>query len=76
MTTTGLVRRGIYAVPVIGRIAREVIEGDADNKWYLAVALLSLWILAGMAWGLPALVVPFALAVPMCLVMLVALTRG
>ncbi|MGY6411323.1 MAG: hypothetical protein ACXIUV_09915 [Alkalilacustris sp.] len=69
-------RRGIYATPIVGRIAREVIDGDRDNKWYLAVALLALWIFAGMAWGLAALVVPFALAAPMCLVMLVALTRG
>ena len=72
---TGL-RRGVYATPIVGRIAREVIDGDRDNKWYLAVALLALWILAGMTWGLAALVVPFALAAPMCIVMLVALTRG
>jgi hypothetical protein len=68
--------RGIAALPLIGRIAREVAEGPADNKWYLAVALLTLWILAGMSWGLAAVVMPFLLAVPFCLAMLVALTRG
>ena len=69
-------RRGVYAMPLVGRIAREVIEGDSDNKYYLIVILLTLWIVAGMTWGLPALVVPFIMAAPLCLVMLVALTRG
>lgn len=76
MATRTRFHRALYAVPMVGRIAREVREGDADNKWYLTVALLALWIMAVMTWGLPALVVPFALAAPMCLVMLVALTRG
>ena len=69
-------RRGIYAVPVVGRITREVAEGDADNKWYLGVTLLTLWVLAGMTWGLPAVVFPFVALAPLCLIMLVALTRG
>jgi hypothetical protein len=68
--------RSITAIPMIGRIAREVVEGPADTKWYLAVTLLTLWILAGMTWGLAAVVMPFLMAVPLCLMMLVALTRG
>jgi flagellar biosynthesis component FlhA len=71
-----MLRRGVYAIPVLGRITREVAEGDTDNKWYLAVILLTLWILAGMTWGLPAVVVPFVMAAPLCLVMLILLTRG
>ena len=69
-------RRGVHAIPLLGRITREVTEGDRDNKYYLAVILLTLWLMAGMTWGLPALVVPFVMAAPLCLVMLVALTRG
>lgn len=68
--------RGLYATPILGRIAREVIEGDRDNKYYLLVAVLSLWTLAGVTWGLPAVVAPFVLAAPLCLVMLVAISRG
>ena len=71
-----MLRRGLYATPVLGRISREVVEGSPDNKWYLAMMLVTLWILAGMTWGLPALVVPFLLVAPLCLVMLVALSRG
>lgn len=76
MAPLRLLRRSIHAVPVVGRIAREVTEGDADNKYYLAVTLLTLWILAGMAWGMPAIVLPFLMAVPACLLMLVVMTRG
>lgn len=68
--------RSVAALPVVGRIAREVVEGAPDNKWYLAVSLLTLWILAGMTWGLAAVVMPFLVAVPFCLMMLVAITRG
>lgn len=68
--------RGLRALPFVGRIYREVVEGDPDTKWYLAVVLLTLWILAGMAWGMAAVVLPFLLAVPLCLAMLVVMTRG
>ncbi|WP_201157412.1 hypothetical protein [Rhodobaculum claviforme] len=76
MPRSRTLRRGLYGTPILGRIAHEVIEGDRDNKWYLAVAVLTLWVLAGMTWGLPALVAPFVLAAPLCLVMLVAISRG
>lgn len=76
MTALRLLHRGVTALPLIGRIFREVTEGDAENKWYLAVSLLTLWILAGMAWGLAAVVLPFLMAVPVCLMMLVLITRG
>ena len=76
MHARSALHRGLYAVPVVGRIAREVIEGDSDNKWYLAVSLITLWVLAIAAWGLPAITLPFLLAVPVCIVMLVLLTRG
>lgn len=71
-----VLHRSVYAVPLVGRIAREVVEGEADNKWYLAVMLFTLWVLAIAAWGLPAVALPFVMAVPFCLAMLVLLTRG
>ncbi len=66
----------LHRVPVVGRITREVIEGPADNKYYLGVTLLTMWVLSFMAWGMAAVVVPFLLAVPLCLIMLVVMTRG
>jgi hypothetical protein len=49
--------RVFFAVPVLGRIAREVIFGDKDNIWYLLVILLTGLILSVAQWGLAALVV-------------------
>lgn len=66
----------LYRVPVLGRIAREVAEGDADNKWYLIAGLLCLLGLAVVQWGLPALALTAVAAAPVCLVMLVLITRG
>ncbi len=76
MAEATMLHRSVYAIPLVGRIAREVLEGDADNKWYLAVILLTLWVFAAANWGLAAVVVPFLLLAPFCLVMLVAMTRG
>jgi hypothetical protein len=76
MTALRLLHRGVTALPLVGRIAREVTEGDAANKWYLAFSLLTLWFLAAMTWGLAAVVIPFVMLVPVCILMLVALTRG
>jgi hypothetical protein len=66
----------IYRLPVLGRIVREVADGDADNKWYLLVALLSLLVLAVATWGLPALVLTAVVAAPLCILMLVLITLG
>jgi hypothetical protein len=67
-------RPWFYRIPLIGRIAREVIEGDSDNIWYLAVIIATLWILAIMQWGLPAIALPALLLTPLCLLALVLLT--
>ena len=75
-TIPRLTRRSFYRVPVIGWIARDLVEGDADNFWYLLAGLLSLWIIAIMTWGLPALYVPAVIAAPLVLVLLVIITLG
>ncbi|MCC5970979.1 MAG: hypothetical protein JJU15_13620 [Pararhodobacter sp.] len=69
---TPLIRR----LPLIGPIARELAEGDADFPFYLLAAALSAWGCAFMIWGLPALVIPALLAVPMVMLTLVLLTLG
>ena len=66
----------LYRIPVIGWILRDLREGDEDNIWYLLAALVSLWAIAIATWGLPALYLPAVAAAPLCLVMLVVITRG
>ncbi|REC58976.1 hypothetical protein DRV84_01795 [Rhodosalinus sediminis] len=69
-------RRAFYAVPVIGWIARDLAEGGSDNIYYLLVAVLSLWAIAVMTWGLPALTLTAVALVPAIMATLVLLTIG
>ncbi|GAB4266913.1 MAG: hypothetical protein Kow0013_16400 [Pararhodobacter sp.] len=66
----------VYRVPILGAILREWAEGDADYPLYLVVALVSIWGLAIMTWGLPALYLPAVAFSPVMLLILVLLTRG
>jgi anti-sigma factor RsiW len=63
-------------IPVIGGIARELVEGDADYPFYLLAATVSAWACAVLIWGLPALYLPALVLSPVVMLMLVALTRG
>jgi hypothetical protein len=63
-------------IPVLGAIARELADGDADFPLYLIAALLSAWGCSIMLWGLPALVMPALMAAPLMLVVLVLISRG
>lgn len=65
-----------YAVPILGWMARDVVEGDADNIWYLLAAVLSLWGIAVLSWGMPALYLPAVALVPLFMLLLVLMTRG
>ncbi|WP_273522944.1 hypothetical protein [Rhodosalinus sediminis] len=69
-------RRAFYAIPVIGWIARDLAEGGSDNIYYLLVAVLSLWAIAVMTWGLPALTLTAVALVPAIMATLVLLTIG
>ncbi|MCB1405294.1 MAG: hypothetical protein KDK01_03305 [Rhodobacteraceae bacterium] len=66
----------VYRLPILGAIARELAEGDADFPLYLILALVSAWGCAIVLWGLPALALPAVALAPMILVLLVAITRG
>jgi hypothetical protein len=73
---TSRARRAFYSVPVIGWIARDLFEGDADVIYYLLAAVLSLWAIAVMTWGLPALTLPALFMVPVIVVCLLLITVG
>lgn len=68
--------RMLLAIPVLGWIARDLLYGDADNIWYLLVAVLSLWAIAVMTWGVPALYLPALAMVPVMFVILIWISRG
>lgn len=66
----------IYRLPILGAIAREWAEGDDEYPLYLLVALLSLWGIAVMTWGLPALYLPAVAFVPVMFVVLILISAG
>lgn len=68
-------QRAFFNIPVLGWMARDVVFGDHDNLYYLAVILLTAAILSVVTWGLPALVMIALSLVPVCFIMLVVLSR-
>ncbi|MCA2012590.1 hypothetical protein [Pararhodobacter sp. CCB-MM2] len=66
----------VYSLPIIGGIAREWTEGDADFPLYLIVALVSIWGISIVTWGLPALFLPAVFFSPVMLFILVMISRG
>lgn len=62
------------AIPVIGRVIRE-IEREIDTVYYLLVIVLTALVLAVQTWGLPALVLTALALVPVMFVLLVILAR-
>ncbi len=67
------VGRVMRAVPVVGRVIREV-EREVDTIYYLFVILLTVLIFAVQTWGLAALVVAAVAFVPVMFGMLIWIT--
>lgn len=65
-----------YRLPILGAIAREWTEGDPDFPLYLILALVSIWGMAILFFGLPALYLPAVVAAPLMVVMLILISRG
>jgi hypothetical protein len=75
MSTTENMTRGIYAVPIIGWIARDVAR-DIDNFWYALVIFLTVVVLAVKVWGVVALAMTALAMVPVMFAVLIAITLG
>ena len=65
--------RFIRALPVVGRVIRD-IEREIDTIYYLLVIALTALVLAIQTWGLPALVVTAVALVPVIFVVLIWIT--
>jgi hypothetical protein len=70
----GPIHRVLRALPVIGRVVRD-IERDVDTVFYLIVIALTALVLAIMVWGLPALVLTAVAMVPVMFVFLILISR-
>ena len=68
--------RLLLSIPVVGWIIRDLLFGATDNIYYLIAALLSLWAVAVMTWGLVALTLVAVALVPVMFCILVWITWG
>lgn len=66
----------IYAVPVLGWMARDLKEGEPDTIYYFLVIMLTLLVLAVMTWGIVALAMAALGMVPIVMVCLILITVG
>jgi len=73
--TTASALRGLYAIPVLGWIARDLTRSE-ENFWYLLVAVLSLLIIGVKTWGVVVLAMTALALVPVMFVVLLLITRG
>ena len=71
-----LALRCLLSLPIIGRIAGDLLYGDKDNIYYFLVILLTIEVVLIMTYGLPALAMSALAMVPICVTLLVILTRG
>jgi hypothetical protein len=67
------VSRFLRALPIVGRVIRDV-ERDVDTIFYFLVVALTGMVLAVQAWGLAALVVTAVALVPVMFVLLIWVT--
>ncbi|KPF60191.1 hypothetical protein [Rhizobium sp. AAP116] len=66
----------IYRVPLFGWMLREAIYGPTTAKVLFVVNLLLVWLLAIVAFGYPAIILPALAAVPTMFVVLLLITKG
>lgn len=69
-------QRVLFAIPLLGRIAKEVTYGDSDNIYYAIAAGLSLWGIAILLFGIPGLYIPALAMVPVIWTLLILISRG
>ena len=69
-------RSWFHHIPVIGWIAYDIANGEADTIWYALVILLTVMVLAVKTWGLVALAMTALAMVPVIFATLILITVG
>lgn len=72
----GLWQRFLFAIPLLGRILKEVAYGPEENFIYALATLVCLWGCAILLFGLPGLYIPALCFVPVMFLLLITITRG
>jgi hypothetical protein len=71
-----ITRHVTYRLPIIGRMAREVVEGPVDNAFAAVIGAVSAVAIGVLIWGYPALIISALLATFLMLITLIRITLG
>ena len=66
----------LYRIPILGRIARETLEGDEETPFYTLAAVLSIWAIAVIKFGYAGLIIGALTMTAVMFLVLIRLTRG
>ncbi|MCA0869765.1 hypothetical protein LCL97_02910 [Seohaeicola saemankumensis] len=69
-------QRLVFAIPILGRIGKEVAYGAEDNLLHAALAFVSLWGCCILLFGVPGLYLPAVGLAPLMLVLLTVMAAG
>ncbi len=71
-----LSQRILFSIPILGWMLKDVMYGDSDNIYYFLLAIISLWGIAILQFGLLGLMIPALALVPVVFLTLILITRG
>ncbi|UWR04339.1 hypothetical protein K3740_06565 [Ruegeria conchae] len=69
-------QRLLFAIPLFGWMARDVANAEAEDLYYTAAALVSMWGCSILLFGLPGLYIPALMMVPTMFLILILISRG
>ncbi|GAA6196138.1 hypothetical protein NBRC116598_15820 [Pseudophaeobacter arcticus] len=69
-------QRFLFAIPLLGRISKEVAYGEEENFYYALAILICLWGSSIVLFGIPGLYLPAVALVPVMFTLLIAISRG
>ena len=68
--------RMFYAIPLLGWMFRDAARGSDESRLWFMLNMVMLWILSGVAFGYPGIIVPAIAAAVLTLTTLVVMTAG
>lgn len=71
-----MISRMIYKVPVVGWMLKAAVSGSTVARVLVILSLLLVWLLAVLAFGYPAIILPALAAVFVIFVILILITMG
>lgn len=69
-------QRILFSLPILGRMARELVYGPKDTIWYTLATVVCAWACSTIWFGLPGLYIPALCMVPAMFIILLVITRG